>query len=312
VFVKPQLVDTNGIRLAVYEAGAGPPVVFLHGFPELACSWRFQLPALAAAGYRAIAPDLRGYGLSSVPADVGDYALQEGIADLHGLLDALELSSATFVGHDWGALLLWQMVLLAPERIDRLVALNIPLMARAPIEPIAMMRQRFGERFYIVDFQHSREADRLFDADPARVIDHLMRKNQLSRAQFEQLPPEKKIVSLIDIVSQAPSGDPVLEKDELAFYAAAFGRTGFTGPINWYRNWTRNWEALADGNYHVDLPVLFIGATDDVLIPLELIENMRPMIRNLEVHMLEPCGHWTQQERPDDVNRLLIDWLARS
>ena len=312
MFPKPQLVDTNGIRLAVYEAGAGPPVVFLHGFPELAFSWRFQLPALAVAGYRAIAPDLRGYGLSSVPAEVGDYALHQGIADLGGLLDTLKLPSATFVGHDWGALLLWQMALLAPERIDRLVALNIPLMPRAPVDPVFLMRQRFGERFYVVNFQDSDEADRLFDADPARVVDHLMRKNQLSRAQFEQLPPQKKIVSLIDIVAEEPSGDPVLDKDELAWYAAAFGRTGFTGPINWYRNWTRNWEALADGNYHIDLPVLFIGAMDDVLIPLEMIENMRPMIRNLEVHMLEPCGHWTQQERPDDVNRLLIDWLARS
>jgi pimeloyl-ACP methyl ester carboxylesterase len=185
-------------------------------------------------------------------------------------------------------------------------------MPRAPVDPVVLMRQRFGERFYVVNFQDSDEADRLFDADPARVVDHLMRKNQLSRAQFEQLPPQKKIVSLIDIVAEEPSGDPVLEKDELAYYAAAFGRTGFTGPINWYRNWTRNWEALADGNYHIDLPVLFIGAMDDVLIPLEMIEKMRPMIRNLEVHMLEPCGHWTQQERPDDVNRLLIDWLARS
>lgn len=312
MFLEPRLVETNGIRLAVYEAGAGPPVVLLHGFPELAYSWRFQLPALANAGYRAIAPDLRGYGLSAVPADVDDYALSAIIADVHGLLDALELPSATFIGHDWGALLLWQMALLAPARIDRLVALNIPLMPRTPVDPIELMRGRFGDRFYIVNFQDSDQADRLFDANPARVIDHLMRRNQLSRAQFEQLPREKKIVSLVDIVSGEATGDPLLDSEELAFYTAQFARTGFTGAINWYRNWTRNWEALDEVKHSVDLPVLFIGAVDDVLVPLEMIANMRPMIRNLEVHMLEPCGHWTQQERPEDVNRLVIDWLART
>ncbi len=312
MFPDPYFVATNGIQLAVYEVGSGPPVVLLHGFPELAYSWRFQLPALANAGYRAIAPDLRGYGGSAVPGAPDDYALANIVADVHGLLDALQLPSATFVGHDWGALILWYMALLAPERADGLVVLNIPLTSRTPVDPIGIMRRRFTDRFYIVDFQDSQEADRLFDADPARVIDRLMRKNQVPRALFEQLPPEKKLVSLLDIVSgEHATGDPLLDSDELAVYAAAFARTGFTGPINWYRNWTRNWEALAEGNYDIDLPVLFIGAMDDVLIPLQMIEDMRPMIRDLDVHMLEPCGHWTQQERPHDVNRLILDWLAR-
>ncbi len=313
MFPEPRHVAANGIRLAVYEAGSGPPVVLLHGFPELAYSWRFQLPALADAGYHAIAPDMRGYGRSAVPDNRGEYALADAMADVHGLLDALELQSATFVGHDWGALVLWYMALLAPERADRLVVLNIPLSARTPVDPIEIMRRRFSDRFYVVDFQDSHEADRLFDSDPARAIDRLMRKNQVPRALFEQLPPERQLVSLIDIVSaEKATGDPLLDREELAYYAAAFSRTGFTGPINWYRNWTRNWEAMANAEYDIKVPVLFIGAVDDVLIPLEMIAKMRPMIRELETHMLEPCGHWTQQERPADVNRLLLDWLARS
>jgi len=312
MFPEPRFVDTNGIRMAVHEAGSGPPVVLLHGFPELAYSWRFQLPALAAAGYRAIAPDLRGYGRTTAPDGVDAYAASELIADVHGLMDALEIPRAMFVGHDWGALLLWQMALLAPERIERMVALNVPLTPHLPADPITLMRQRFGDRFYIVNFQDSDEADRLFDADPARVIDRLMRKNQVRRADWEKLPADMRVISLIDIVQREhASGDPVLTPDELAVFAAGFARSGFTGPINWYRNWTRNWEAQATGDYDIRIPTLFIGAADDVVIPPAMIEGMRPMVRDLEVHVLDPCSHWTQQERPDDVNRILLDWLAR-
>ena len=147
--------------MAVYEQGAGAPVVLLHGFPELAFSWRHQLPALADAGFRAIAPDMRGYGRTSVPPKSADYRLCELIEDVHGLLDALDLESATFIGHDWGALVLWQMAMLAPARIDKLVILNIPHIPRIPVDPIGVMRERFGNDFYIVNFQESDEAERV-------------------------------------------------------------------------------------------------------------------------------------------------------
>lgn len=313
MFPEARFIDTNGIRLAVYEQGSGVPVILLHGFPELAYSWRHQFPALADAGYHAIAPDLRGYGASSTPKGVGEYSLAHGMKDVEGLLDALGLPAATFIGHDWGALLLWQMALLAPSRIERMVVLNVPLAPRPPVDPIDIMRRRFTDRFYIVDFQDSDAADRMFDADPRRTIDRLMRKDQLRRADFDRLPSEKKILSLRDIVAgEQASGNPLLDAAELDYYAAAFSRSGFSGPVNWYRNWTRNWKALAAADYDIRTPVLFIGAMDDVLIPPEMIENMRPMVRNLELWMLEPCGHWTQQERPADVNRLIVDWLDRT
>ncbi len=166
VFPEPRFVDTNGIRMAIYEQGRGPAVVLLHGFPELAYSWRHQLPALADAGYRAIAPDQRGYGKTDCPPAVSDYGIEELIADIKGLLDTLGLASATFVGHDWGALLLWQMALMSPEQIDGLVILNIPFLPRPPVNPITLFRQRFGDDFYIVNFQDSDEADKAFAADP--------------------------------------------------------------------------------------------------------------------------------------------------
>lgn len=310
MFPEPYFVETNGLDMAVYEQGEGPAVVFLHGFPELAFSWRHQLPALAAAGFRAIAPDLRGYGRTTVPPDLTDYRLSELIADVHGLLDALGLERATFVGHDWGALILWHMALLAPARIERLVILNIPHIPRSPIDPIQAMRQRFGDDFYIVNFQDSDEADRLFGSDPARFINRVMRKNQMSREQYQQLPPELQVISLIRTMTQPQaSGDPLLTDAELDYYASAFARSGFTGPINWYRNWTHNWERLDGTDETVDVPTLFIGAANDVVVPLQHVEAMKPLVHNLTMHMLD-CGHWTQQERPDDVNRLIVDWLS--
>ena len=312
-FPDPRFVETNGIRMAVYEQGEGPPVILLHGFPELAFSWRYQLPALAAAGFRAIAPDQRGYGRSDVPAVVGDYRIEELIADIGGLLDALQLESATFVGHDWGALLLWQMAIRAPERIERQVILNIPHFPRLPIDPVEVMRQRFGDDFYIVNFQDSDEADRTFASDPVHFFDVMIRRGQITRKQFEQLPAERKVLSLLKLMARSEgSGEPLLTETERDHYASAYARTGFTGPINWYRNWTHNWETQADYGDRVTVPTLFIGAADDVVIALEHIEAMKPLVDDLEVHMLEDCGHWSQQEKPDEVNRLMIDWLKRT
>ena len=310
MFPKPHYIKSNGINMAVHELGEGPPVVLLHGFPELAFSWRHQLPALADAGYRAIAPDQRGYGLTDAPPNVEDYNAEELIADIHGLLDALELESATFVGHDWGALLLWQMAMLAPERIERLVILNIPHSPRPPIDPIEIFRQRFGDDFYIVNFQDSSEADNAFAKNPTHFFNMLMRKNQASRAQFDQLPPQMRSLSLLQLMArEESSGDPLLTNEERDYFANAFTKSGFAGPINWYRNWTRNWERLEGVDQVINIPTLFIGAVDDVIIPLEAIDNMKPLVPNVEIHMLEPCGHWSQQEHPAQVNAKILEWL---
>ena len=312
VFAEPSFIDTNGIRMAVYEQGSGAPVILLHGFPELAFSWRYQLPALAAAGFRAIAPDQRGYGRTDVPGKVRDYRIEELIADIHGLLDAMQLESASFVGHDWGSLLLWQMAMRAPERIDRMVILNIPHYPRLPVDPIQVMRERFGNDFYIVNFQDSDKADKAFAADPAHFFDVMMRRGQISREQFDQLPADRKSLSLLQVMARSQSsGEPLLTDAERDYYAAAFARTGFTGPINWYRNWTLNWETQAKFDQRIGIPTLFIGAADDVVVSLEHIEAMKPLVDDLEIHMLENCGHWSQQEKPDEVNSLMIDWLRR-
>ena len=312
MFPEPQFIDTNSIRMAVYEQGKGPAIILLHGFPELAYSWRHQLPALAAAGYRAIAPDQRGYGNTTAPPTVSDYSVEELIGDVHGLLDALELESAIFIGHDWGAILLWHMAILAPDRIEKLITLNIPHFRRPPIDPITMMRQRYGDGFYIVNFQDSDEADRVFAEDTAHFFDVIMRHKQISRQRFDSLPPEHKVVNFIRSLQQERhSGEPLLLAEERDYYAAAYAKSGFTGPINWYRNWTHNWQITAGVDPTVAIPTLFIGAVDDVIVAPEQIEAMKPLVTDLTIHMLEDCGHWSQQEKPVAVNRLILDWLVQ-
>ena len=310
MFPEAHFLESNGIRMAVFEQGEGPAVIMVHGFPELAFSWRHQIPALADAGFRAIATDMRGYGQTDAPPGIDQYSAAELIKDLCGLLDALDLPRAVFVGHDWGALLLWQMAMLVPERIEKLVILNIPHMPRPPIDPIKLMRERLGDDFYIVNFQDSDEADRAFAKDPVHFFKMMMRRNQVSRAQFEQLPPPMKVLSLLRVMERTvPSGDALLSDEERDYFASAFARTGFSNPVNWYRNWTKNWEALEGISQIIDIPTLFIGAVDDIVIGPQQIEAMLPLVSDLTIEMLEPCGHWTQQERPEDVNRLIIDWL---
>jgi len=312
MFAEPHYIDCNDIRMAVYEQGSGPAVILLHGFPELAFSWRFQLPALASAGYRAIAPDQRGYGRTSAPPNVSDYRIEELIADVHGLLDALELESAIFIGHDWGAILLWQMAMLAPDRIEKLIILNIPHYPRSPEDPITIWRRRFGPDFYIVNFLDSDEADRVFASDTRHFFDVTMRCNQMPRQVYDRLPAERKVVSLLHALArETQGGDPLLNEEERDYYAAAFSASGFTGPINWYRNWPHNWKILEGVDETIDIATLFIGAVDDLIIAPEHIEGMKSLVPDLEIHMLENCGHWSQQEKPAEVNRLILDWLVQ-
>jgi soluble epoxide hydrolase/lipid-phosphate phosphatase len=312
MFPEPQFVDANGIRLAVHETGEGPPVVLLHGFPELAFSWRHQLPALASAGYRAIAPDQRGYGASSKPVGVPEYTQQKLISDVTDLLDALDIEQAIIVGHDWGALLAWQMSLLVPERMSGLITLNIPFFARPPVDPIEYMRHELGNDFYIVNFQDSDLADRSCAENPGHVFDTMIRRNVITRARFESLPRKLRQYSLLAALGRSElHGDALLTPEERQVFVDAFTAGGFTGPINWYRNWTHNWETMADVDQTVRVPTLFIGADNDIIISLAQIEAMKPHVLELEIHMLENCGHWSQQEQPDIVNAVMLEWLAR-
>ena len=314
-FPPPRPIETNGITLDVHLAGDddAEPVVLCHGFPEIAYSWRRQVAPLVDAGYRFIAPDQRGYAGSSRPAAVESYDVFHLVDDLCGLLDVLGHEHAVFVGHDWGALLLWQMALLKPERMRGLVALNIPFAPRREIDPMVMARQVLGDEFYIVNFQDSDEADRAFDADPERFLRAMYRRLPATREQYESMPAEaRRAFSMLREMRKTElPGTPLFDDDELAVYVEAFRQSGFTPPINWYRNWSRNWALTADVEQRVRVPTLFVGADDDILIAPAHIETMRGYVDDLEVHVLQRCGHWTQQERPDAFNAILLEWLGR-
>jgi epoxide hydrolase A/B len=307
----------NGIDMAYYEAGPreGVPIVLCHGFPELAFSWRHQLKALADAGRWVIAPDQRGYGGTSRPEAVTDYDMEHLTGDLVGLLDHLGAEKAIFVGHDWGGIVVWQMPLMHPERVAGVIGLNTPFLPRAPADPILIMRNRFGPDMYIVWFQTPGEADRVLGADVDKTMRFFMRRPRAMQAAAE--PAEggstfafKALLAQWDGADY--EADAFLTPAELSVFVDTFRRTGFTGGINWYRNFTRNWERAAGLPTRIDgLPCLMITAEKDPVLSPAMAEPMPAFVGDLETHMVEGSGHWTQQEKPDEVNRLILDWLDR-
>jgi pimeloyl-ACP methyl ester carboxylesterase len=315
-FPEPTMVKTNGIAMAVYQTGPkdGLPVVLCHGFPELAYSWRHQLPALAAAGYRVIAPDQRGYGRTSQPERVEDYDMPHMTGDLAGLLDALGLKKAVFVGHDWGGIVVWSMPLLHPDRMLGVIGVNTPFFARPPIDPIAAFRAMRGDNNYVVFFQKPGEADAILARDVNKTFRFFMRKNVATAKEFANAPQSAKNFELVRALQEDESGwrgQPLLNEEELKYFVDTYRRTGFTGGINWYRNLTRNWELSRDIEQKVRVPSLMIMAEDDVVLPPSLTEGMERFVPDLEKVLIKGSGHWTQQEKPDETSHAMIDWLKR-
>jgi epoxide hydrolase A/B len=309
--------QVNGIEMAYYEAGPreGVPVILCHGFPELAFSWRHQLPAFEAAGRWVIAPDQRGYGLSSCPEAVTDYDMEHLTGDLVGLLDHLGVEKAIFCGHDWGGIVVWQMPLMHPDRVAGVIGLNTPFMPRAPADPIALMRLRYGPDMYIVWFQAPGDADAVLSADVEKTMRFFMRKPASLQAAAEPAPEGGSTFAFKTLLQQwdaSDTGNQLLTPQELAAFVESFQATGFTGGINWYRNFTRNWERSEGLPTRLDhLPCLMITAEKDAVLSPAMAEGMPGMIGDLEMHMIAGSGHWTQQEKPEEVNRLILDWLDR-
>jgi len=311
---KQHFVQSNGIRMAVTEQGDGPAVVLCHGFPELGYSWRHQIPALAAAGFRAIAPDQRGYGGTDRPAAVETYDMEHLAGDLIGLLDALGIEKAVFAGHDWGGLIVWQMPLLHPDRVAGVIGVNTPAFQRAPMAPVSLFRAMFGENYYIVHFQQPGVADAGLAKDVRRVFTQLMRGGvPLEQLASRAARADGKMPNMVEIVDGEDGlGAPLLTEEELAVYVRAFENTGFTGGINWYRNLDRYWERTPQlAGARIEVPSLMITAELDPVLRPEMAEQMKGFVSDLETVMIPGCGHWTQQEKPAELNQAMIQWLAR-
>jgi pimeloyl-ACP methyl ester carboxylesterase len=311
-----RLVDTNGVQLRTVEAGdRGAPVVLLaHGFPELSYSWRHQIPALAAAGYHVLAPDQRGYGGSTRPSAIEDYDIHALSGDLIGLLDDVDAEQAVLVGHDWGAMVAWNTPLLHPERIAGVVGMSVPPVPRPQAPPTKIWRQLFGKNFfYILYFQEPGVAD----ADLGRDARETMRRviggprrpgDRGARERMLAPGPEGWVDRLPD-----PAALPDwISQDELDHYIAEFTRTGFTGGLNWYRNFDRNWERSAHiADAKVTVPAMFISGTADPVLGFTRRDRATEVVAgDYREVMVDGAGHWVQQERPEQVNEVLLDFLS--
>jgi pimeloyl-ACP methyl ester carboxylesterase len=310
----PRYVETNGIRMAVYEQGSGVPVVMSHGFPELGYSWRHQIPAIANAGFHAIAPDQRGYGHTDRPQAIESYDIHHLTGDLVGLLDALKIEKAVFVGHDWGGVVTWAMPLLHPHRVLGVIGVNTPFMPRAPMDPIALMRAAYGDEMYIVFFQKPGVADALLGKDAGKTLRFFYRKTGITIEEFDKRPAEERNLAFVRALEADESiwpGDVLLKPEELEIYEKAFTRTGFTGGINWYRNFTRNWQTTEGITQKVNVPCLMVMAANDIVLRPSLADGMETFVPDLEKHLIKDCGHWTQSEKPEELNRVITSWLKR-
>ncbi len=297
-----RLIDTNGVTLKVTEEGepGNPVVVLAHGFPELGYSWRHQIPVLAAAGYHVLAPDQRGYGGSSRPDDVDAYNIVELTADIAGLLDDVGAERAVLVGHDWGSPVVTNFPLFFPDRVSAVSALSAPPVPRASAPPTQIWRRIVGDNFfYILYFQEPGVADAALGADVRQSLRRMIAMEGISA------PPD----TLAD--RPLPPLPDWITADEFEHYVQAYTQTGFTGPLNWYRNFDRNWELTENTPAStITVPVLFMAGTADPVLGF----TPRDRVRNVATGdyrevLIDGAGHWLQQERPDEVNALLLEFL---
>jgi pimeloyl-ACP methyl ester carboxylesterase len=319
--IRHRFVDTNGIRMHVAEAGAGPLVVLCHGFPESWYSWRHQLVALAEAGYHAVAPDQRGYGQTSSPAAIDQYTMFHLVGDLVGLLDALGERTAVVAGHDWGAPVAWHAALLRPDRFRAVIALSVPFRPRTNVRPTSVMPQTADAVFYQLYFQEPGVAEAELERDPRDTIRRIM----FYGSGDSPHAPKQVGVGDVGMVPrtggfltgrEAPATLPKWATDEdVEFYAGEFTRAGFRGGLNWYRNIDRTWELLAPWTgATVDVPALYVAGDRDLVIGFRGMDKLLAVLNQVvpklaRTVMLPGCGHWTQQERPTEVNAAMLEFL---
>ncbi len=313
-----RFVHTNGVTLRLVEAGepGAPVVVLAHGFPELAYSWRHQIAALAAAGHHVLAPDQRGYGGSSAPAAIEDYDIVTLTCDIAGLLDDVGAERATIVGHDWGSIVAWGFPLLHPDRVARVAGLSVPPVPRSLKPPTESFRTMFGDSFfYMLYFQEPGVADEELARNPAATLGRLMQNSGSDdSAMVRMLAPGPE--GFIERMPEAEGLPDWITQREFDHYVREFTRTGFSGPLNWYRNLDRNWELMATSSPAVraatiTAPALFIGGTADPVLsfmdPSRATEVVTGSYRQV---LIAGAGHWVQQERPAEVNTALLEFLA--
>lgn len=312
-------ISSSGHRIHVAETGPadGFPVIMVHGFPESWYSWRHQLAALGQAGYRAMAIDVRGYGRSAAPAEIEAYAMTALVGDVIAVIDDLEADDAIVIGHDWGAPIAWNTALLRPGRVRGVAGLSVPYSARGDVRPLAAFRAMAGDEvFYIDHFQVPGVAEAEAEKDLAGWLRGFY--FTASGEADPTLAPMGMVAKggeMRDRMQQPEPGQMAwMTDDDFAYYLGEFEHSGLTGGFNRYRNIERDWTELAPWRHApITVPALFIGGELDGPTKLgqraiERFPTSLPALTRSEI--LPGCGHWTQQERPDEVNELLAEFLS--
>jgi pimeloyl-ACP methyl ester carboxylesterase len=315
--LRQSTISVNGVDLRVTQAGdpAGPCVILSHGFPESAYSWRHQIPVLAEAGYHVIAPDQRGYGFSSSPKDVDAYGITHLTGDLVALLDVTGHDTATFVGHDWGAMVVWEAARLHPTRVNAVVGVSVPFTAW-PAPPTDIMKAMWGDRFfYILYFQPVGPAERELEADIRHTMHSILwgASGEMYKGVPTEFPPMEG-TGFLDMFTDVPEHLPTwLTENDLGYYVEQFTNSGFFGPVSWYRNLDANYAVLKDISPDtVTMPSFFIGGEKDGVIAgrPEYVDSMNDLLPNYRGKVMIPgAGHWTQQEAPQAFNEALLGFL---
>jgi microsomal epoxide hydrolase/non-specific protein-tyrosine kinase len=315
-FPDPQYVDANGVRLAIYEADGDPdrehaPVILVHGWPEIAYSWKQQLPAMAEAGFRAIALDLKGFGGSDAPRDKTQYDIRHMTNDLAALLDALGVDKAVFCGHDWGGALVWPMAQLHPSRVAGVIGVCTPHRPPPPVAPLKIIEKRFTAKHYFIQFQEEGVPEALFETDVEKFF-RIMFRAPPKRSEWEKLVP--RIYDLPGRFRDGPAPDMkdvIVSRDDLQVFVNAYRQSGFHGGVNLYRNVDRNYEITKSVNPVVPHEALWIGAENDLFLPPEGADDMEKIVPNVEKKIIADCGHWVMWEKPEELNSMLVEWLLR-
>jgi soluble epoxide hydrolase / lipid-phosphate phosphatase len=313
--IKHSFVKTNGIRMHVAAMGEGLPLVFCHGFPEMWYSWRHQMKALADAGFRTIAPDQRGYGETDAPAPIEAYTQRMLVGDIVGMLDALAIDKCVIVGHDWGGMVAWNSAMMARNRVERVIGINTPFIARAPMKPTDAMRAMAAGGFhYILYFQTPGVAEAELERDVARSLRGFYQDPPTADAsEIRKAPPGvfgRPGGGLLDRFADRAHGRFLTDKD-FEVFVNAFRKSGFRGGLNWYRCIDRNWEESEGQVDRVEQPALMITAELDVVLRPEMAEGMTTWVPNLrKTVLIKGSGHWTQQEKPAEVNAAILDFLS--
>lgn len=304
-FPTSKLISVNGVALEVFEAGQenkGEPIILCHGWPEHAYSWRYQVAPLVEAGYHVIIPNQRGYGNSSCPKEVTQYDIEHLTGDLVALLDYYGYKDAIFMGHDWGASVVWSMALLHPERVRKMVNLCLPYQVRGEKPWIDFMEEFLGEDYYFVHFnKQPGVADAILNENTSQFLNNLYRKNVPTQAPGEGM----EMINLAN--ATVALGEPVMSDDDLSVYISGFKQNGFTPSINWYRNLNRNWHLLGEVSPIVHQKTLMVYGEKDVIPPLP---NIKDFVPNIDVQTLD-TGHWIQEERPEELNQMILQWLEK-